>query len=168
MQSLDKRKISMLSAYAVTLNLIERFIPTPLPWLRFGFANIITLMTIFLYGTRIGLMVTLVRVFTVSLITGTFLGPGFLLSLSGGVLSTVGMGVSRTLGGRLFSPLGLSLIGAFLHNIAQLSIAYIFFVKRIELILYISSFIIFIGIITGFLNGIVCLLLIKKLQPPVI
>lgn len=69
--------IALLAAYAIGLNSIERLIPSPIPWLRFGFANIITLTTLYLYGLKAGMTVTLIRVFVGSLFTGTFLGPAF-------------------------------------------------------------------------------------------
>jgi heptaprenyl diphosphate synthase len=164
MPSLDNRRIAVLSAYAITLHIIERLIPTPVPWLRFGFANIITLVAIILYGIKTGLFITLIRVFIGSLFTGTFLGPGFLLSLGGGIMSTLAMGAGSLLGERIFSPLGLSLLGAFVHNITQLMLAYLVFIRKIDVILYLSPLILLLGMATGTLNGIVCLLLIKKLR----
>ena len=65
--------IALLSAYAVGLHSIEALIPTPVPWLRLGLANIITLTTLYLYGFKAGMTVTLTRVFIRSLLAGTFL-----------------------------------------------------------------------------------------------
>jgi len=156
--------IALLSAYAVVLHGIEALIPKPLPWLRFGFANIITLVTLLLYGLRAGITVTLIRVFIGSLLTGTFLGPAFALSFAGGISSTFVMWFAKILTGRLFSPIGLSLLGALAHNIAQLFLAYLFFIRRIEAIIYISPVIILIGILTGGLNGVVTSLIMRKVK----
>lgn len=156
--------IALLSAYAVGLHSIEALIPTPIPWLRFGFTNIITLTTLLLYGLKAGMTVTLIRVFVGSLFMGTFLGPAFALSLGGGVSSTLVMWFAKVLFGRLFSPIGLSLLGALAHNIVQLFLAYLFFVRRLEAIVFISPIIILFGIITGAFNGIVTSLIIKRIR----
>ncbi|UCF87449.1 MAG: Gx transporter family protein, partial [Nitrospiraceae bacterium] len=121
--------IALLAAYAIGLHSIERFIPSPVPWLRFGFANIITLTTLFIYGLKAGMTVTLIRFFVGSLFTGTFLGPAFALSLAGGIASTLVMWSAKILAGRILSHMGLSLLGALSHNVAQLLMAYLFFVR---------------------------------------
>lgn len=156
--------IALLAAYAIGLHSMERFIPTPIPWLRLGFANIITLTTMLLYGLKAGMTVTLIRVFITSFFAGTFLGPAFVLSLGGGVSSTLMMWLVQVLSGRLFGPMGLSLFGALTHNIAQLFLAYLFFIRRIEAVVFISPIIILFGTITGAFNGIVTGLIIKKVE----
>ncbi|OGW36268.1 MAG: hypothetical protein A2Y97_07485 [Nitrospirae bacterium RBG_13_39_12] len=164
MQLQDKYRIALLSAYALALHGFESLFPTPVPWLRLGLANIITLTALVLYGIRVAITVTLIRVILSSLFTGTFLGPAFILSLGGGVTSTLAMGIVLSITPRLFSIIGLSLIGALFHNIAQLILAYLLFIQRIEAILLISPIIIFLGSVTGTVNGIVSDLLIKNLK----
>ncbi|MBI4838476.1 MAG: Gx transporter family protein [Nitrospirae bacterium] len=159
---IDTFHIALLSAYAVGLHGIEALIPTPVPWLRIGLANIITLTTLLLYGFRAGMTVTLIRIFLGSFLRGTFLGPAFVLSLGGGVSSTVVMWLAHTLFKRLLSPIGLSLLGAVTHNIAQLFLAYLFFVRRPEAIIIISPVILLLGTITGAFNGVITGLIMKR------
>jgi len=156
--------IALLSAYAVGLHSIESMIPTPVPWLRLGLANIITLTTLYLYGLRAGMIVTLTRVVIRSLLAGTFLGPAFVMSLGGGVMSTLVMWALKVIFGRLFSPVSLSIFGALTHNIVQLFLAYLLFVRQIEAVLIVSPIILGAGLITGIFNGIVTNLIIKKIQ----
>jgi heptaprenyl diphosphate synthase len=156
--------IALLAAYAIALHSAEKLIPSPIPWLRFGFVNILTLTTLLLYGLKAGMMVTLIRVFVSSLFAGTFLGPAFALSLGGGVASTFVMWTARVLFGRLFSPIGISLLGALAHNIVQLFLAYLLFVRRLEAILFISPIIVFLGIVTGTFNGIVTVLIMQGIR----
>ncbi len=163
MQSQDRLRVALLAAYAIGLHGLERLIPTPIPWLRFGFANIITLTVLVLYGFRVSMTITLIRVLMGSLFSGTFLGPGFVLSLGGGIASTSIMAAVHS-ASRAFSPVGLSLLGALFHNIAQLGLAYLLFVRRIEAILLITPLILLIGIITGGINGTACSLLLKRLR----
>ncbi len=108
--------------------------------------------------------VTLIRVFVSSFFTGTFLGPAFVLSLAGGVSSTLVMWGTKTVTGRLFGPVGLSLLGALSHNVAQLLTAYVLFVKNFRAILYIAPIIILIGTGTGFVNGVVTNMILKRVK----
>jgi len=156
--------IALLSAYAIGLHSIEALIPTPVPWLRLGLANIITLTTLYLYGLRAGMIVTLTRVIIRSLLAGTFLGPAFVMSLGGGVASTLVMWGLKGIFGRLFSPVSVSIFGALTHNVTQLFLAYLLFVRQIEAILIVSPVILGAGLITGIFNGIVTNLIIKKIQ----
>lgn len=162
--STETLHIALLSAYAVGLHSIEALIPTPIPWLRLGLANIITLTTLYLYGLKAGMIVTLTRVFIRSLLAGTFLGPAFVMSLAGGVVSTLAMWGLKSLSERLFSPVSLSIFGAMAHNITQLFLAYLLFVRQIDAILLISPFILLAGLITGIFNGIVTNLIIRKIK----
>jgi len=162
--SAETLHIALLSAYAVGLHSIEALIPTPVPWLRLGLANIITLTTLYLYGLKAGMIVTLTRVFIRSLLAGTFLGPAFVMSLGGGLASTLVMWGLMVVFGRLFSPVSISIFGALTHNIVQLFLAYLLFVRQIEAILIISPLILGAGLITGICNGIVTNLIIKKIK----
>lgn len=163
MQLQDKYRIAVLSAYGLVLYGFEGLVPTPVPWLRLGLANIITLVALMLYGLRTAMMVTLIRVILASIFTGTFLGPAFMLSFAGGVCSTAAMGLTYLLCRNLFGPVGLSLIGALFHNIAQLALAYFLFIRRVEAILLISPVILLLGTLTGGVNGVVSHLLINNI-----
>ncbi len=156
--------IALLSAYAVGLHSIEALIPTPVPWLRLGLANIITLLTLYMYGLRAGMIVTLTRVFIRSLLAGTFLGPAFVMSLGGGVASTLVMWAMYSVFRRQMNIVILSVFGALTHNIVQLFLAYFLFVRRIEAILIVSPIILFFGVITGIFNGIITNMIIKKIK----
>jgi heptaprenyl diphosphate synthase len=163
MRSQDKYRIAVLSAYALALSGFERLLPMPIPWLRLGLANIITLVALVVYDFRTAMNVTLIRVILASLFTGTFLGPAFILSFGGGIASTAAMGFTHRVFRNLFGPIGLSLIGALFHNIAQLFLAYFIFIQRIEAILIISPVILLIGTLTGVANGIISDLLMKNI-----
>ncbi|MCL5022399.1 MAG: Gx transporter family protein [Nitrospirae bacterium] len=164
MQSQDKYRIALLSAYALALYAFESLIPMPIPWLKAGLANIISLTAFLLFGFRAALMVTLVRVFVASLFTGSFLGPGFLLSMGGGVSSVLAMALFFRLAPKLFGPAGLSLIGALFHNLTQLFLAYVLFIQRIEPVLIVAPVLVLAGTLTGSVNGLVTDLLIRSLK----
>ncbi len=168
MQLQDKYRIALLSAYAIGIHALESLLPSPIPWMRFGLANVITVIALMLYGFRTAMLVTLVRVLLSSLLTGTFPGPAFILSLGGGVSSTLAMGLAAAVGQRLFSAVGLSIIGAFFHNMAQLVLAYFLVIQRIEAVLFIMPVITLIGTLTGALNGLVAAMVIRNLKKDII
>jgi heptaprenyl diphosphate synthase len=157
-------RVAILSAFAVSLHCIEALIPAPLPWLRFGFSNIVTLTALDLYGFKTGMMITIIRTTIGSLLRGTLLGPAFVLSFSGGVVSTFAMWGAQLLGKSIFSAFGISMIGSISHTVAQLFMAYLIFVKNIEALSIISSLMLFIGTLTGALNGLVVSFVIKKVK----
>ncbi len=160
----NKYQIALLSAFAIGIHSIENLLPSPLPWLRFGLANIITLITLFILGFRAAFTVTLIRTFVSSLINGTFPGPAYIMSLGGGIAATISMWLIIYLIPQLFSAVGISVIGAFFHNIIQLFIAYFLLIQRMEPIILISPFIILTGTIAGAINGIVAEIVIKNLK----
>lgn len=164
MQLRDKYRVAVLAAYALALHGVEGLLPMPIPWLRLGLANIITLMSLILYGFRTAMMVTLIRVILASIFTGTFLGPAFMMSFGGGIASTSAMGIFYLIGRNVFGPVGLSLIGALFHNAGQLTLAYFIFIQRIEAVLVISPVLLLIGTLTGLTNGIICDILVKSLS----
>ncbi len=164
MQLQDKYRIAILSAYALGLHGFESLLPSPIPWLRLGLANIITITTLFLYGTGAAVTVTLIRVVLGSLFAGTFPGPAFILSLGGGLASALVMGSIFSVAPRLFSAIGLSIIGALFHNLVQLVIAYFLFIQKIEAVLLITPLMVLLGTLTGTANGAVSGLLIKNLK----
>lgn len=164
MQLQDKHRIAVLAAYALVLHGFEAILPMPVPWLRVGLANIITLVALLLYDFKTAMAVTIIRVTLASMFTGTFLGPSFILSLGGGIASTVAVGLVHAVARDLFGPIGLSLIGSLFHNLAQLCLAWLLFVQRIGPILIISPFILLIGTATGIVNGIITGVLIRQLK----
>jgi heptaprenyl diphosphate synthase len=145
--------VSSLVAMAVVIHSLEMFIPSPSPWLRFGFANIIALTAIALFGLRVGLMVTILRVFLGTILMGTFLTPAFVLGMGGGIGSTLVMGIAHGKFKGFFSLVGISVMGAYTHNIVQLAIVYLLFIRHSE-VFYVLPVLLLFGILTGILNGI--------------
>lgn len=113
--------LSMLVAMGTALHVVEGMLalPVPLPGVKLGLANIVTVLAIYLYGLRDGLTVALMRVLLGSLLGGVFLAPGFLLGATGAVCSTLVMALllKRT---SCFSMIGISMAGAVAHNLGQL------------------------------------------------
>jgi heptaprenyl diphosphate synthase len=115
--------VAKLAATAVGLSLIDAAIPMPLPGVKPGLANIVTLLVLFRYGWQTAAWVTALRVFAGALLLGQFLAPGFFLSLTGATASLLALAVFQRLPRRFFSPISLSLIASFAHMGGQILLA---------------------------------------------
>ena len=144
--------LSLLIALSIVLRGVEALIPNPLPWLRIGLANIMTLLAIMLFGLKAGMLLTVLRTLIASLLFGSFLSPPFFLSISAGIASTLVMGAALRWGGAFFSPVGISVLGGVVHNLTQLFVAYLLIIHHVE-IFYLFPLLAMLGIVTGFLNG---------------
>ena len=113
-------QIAQLSAIAIGLSLIESVLPSPMPGVKPGIANIITLYAVYRFNFRTAIWVSILRVFATSLILGQFLSPTFMLSLTGSLLSLLTLYFSIKLPSRFFSPIGLSVLSSFAHTTGQL------------------------------------------------
>jgi len=145
-------RLALLLALAVVIHSAEALLPITVVWFRFGFANIIGLATLYLFGFRDALLITLGRIFLGSLLTGLFGSPAFLLSLSGGTSAILAMGLLHRLFPKAFSEIGISIAGALCHNVAQLAVAYLVLVRN-EAILLMLPLMILASSATGFVNG---------------
>jgi heptaprenyl diphosphate synthase len=151
-------KIALLVAFACVLQIAESLIPHPVPGLRLGLANMLTLTAMIVLGFRYALEVAVLRTVLSAFIMGTFMSPTFILSFSGAVLSTLIMGFFYWLSGvhRRFrlSIIGLSIIGAFCHNLVQLYLAYLLLVKH-EGIFFFFPWLSIGAVATGWVVGVV-------------
>jgi heptaprenyl diphosphate synthase len=118
--SAEDRRVAALAAAAIGLTLAEAAIPLPIPGIKPGLANIVTLVVLYRYGWRTAAWVAGLRIVAGALALGQFLTPAFVLSLAGGVMSLAVLAVAIRLPPRWFGPVGLSLLAAFAHIGTQL------------------------------------------------
>jgi heptaprenyl diphosphate synthase len=109
--------LATLTAAGAAVSTAESLLPWPVPWIRLGLANAFTLLALLLHGFRPALGVAVLRPLAASFARGGFLGPAFLLSLGGSLASTAVMGILARM--RVFSPVGISIGGAFTHTLTQ-------------------------------------------------
>ena len=126
----DDRRIARFAAAAIALSIAEAAIPLPLPGVKPGLANIITLIVLTRFGWRDAVWVALLRVFAGSLLLGQFLAPGFFLSLTGALASLVAMGLAARVLPKIFGVVSVSLIGSFAHIGGQLVVARLWLVPH--------------------------------------
>jgi heptaprenyl diphosphate synthase len=113
-------RLGLLVAVAVTLQIAESLIPRPLPWVRIGLANAITLLILVRIDLRSALAVTGIRVVLSALLLGTFGGPAFVLSAAGGLTAAFAMALALRAVPPL-SLLGVSVVGSAAHVVGQLA-----------------------------------------------
>lgn len=108
--------LSLLSAIALALYAVESALPpiVPIPGIKLGLANIITLVVLWKYSAKDAFFVLLVRILLATLFFGQVIS--LLYSLSGGLLCLLAMVfVQRLLHGHyLFLA---SMTGAVFHNL---------------------------------------------------
>jgi len=151
-------QIAKLSAIAVALSLIEFFLPSPIPGVKPGIANIIILYTIFKFDLRMGIWVSLIRVFVTSILLGTFLSPTFFLSLSGALFSLFSLIIFRNLNSKYFSIISFSLIASLAHIAGQFIIVRFWIIPHNGIFYLLPIF-----IISAFIFGLVNALVTSKL-----
>ena len=145
-------QLSMLAVLGVAFRAAEIVIPTPLPWLRLGLANVAVLIALVLFGARAALLVNLARIALASILMGTFLSPGFWLSLSAGIVACVSMIIVWYCFRRWLSLIGVSMVGAYFHTMSQFFVAYLLFVRHAA-ILSLMPYFLLVSLITGALTG---------------
>ena len=153
--------IAKLSALAIGLHMIEAVIPSPLPGVKPGIANIVTLFVLYEYGFATAAWVSLLRVFASSLLLGQFLSPTFVLSLSGAALSLVALFLAQHLPKKYFSAISLSIFAAFAHIAGQLIIVRLWLIPHTG-VLYLIPIFASAALIFGLINGLIAIKLLKS------
>ena len=111
---------AILIALALALSYTERFIPLqmviPLPGVKLGLANIVTLVALYLLGPRDAFAILIPRCVFGAVFGGGI--TGLLFSLTGGILAMLTMILAQKI--PFFSIYGVSILGAAAHNVGQI------------------------------------------------
>ena len=126
----EDHRIAWLTALAITIHIMESAIPAPLPGIKPGLANVITIAVLIQFGWRTAAWVSLLRVVCGGLLLGTFLTPTFLLSLAGASCSLLVLWFATRLPGEGFGAIGFSLLGALAHMSGQFTLAWLLFIPH--------------------------------------
>lgn len=150
----------LLVALAFILSYIESLFPLAIviPGIKLGLANLVVMIAIYKLGVKEAFTLSIIRIILVSF---TFGSPSTMMfSLVGGLLSWLLMVISQK--SKLFSMVGVSIIGGIAHNIGQIIVS-ILVLENIN-ILYYLPFLLISGVITGALIGILAAIIIKSLK----
>jgi len=154
--------ITILVTNAILISLLESLIPIPIPvpGVKLGLANIITLIAIAFLPLKDVLLIVVIRCVVVALLTRGVMMLAF--SLSGGLLSALGMTLVYRSMSRFFSVKGISIIGAILHNTAQLTVASLVLGQLV--VLYYLPVLLISAVVTGFITGTIGEIAINELR----
>ena len=145
--------LGLMVGYSLILYILETYIPNPFivffPGAKLGLTNIITLVSLLIFGFKETFIIVTVRV----ILSSIFAGPMsyLLFSIGGAYLSLIVMFLVNKIKG--FSVIGVSIAGAIAHNIGQLLVASIL-VENFLMITYLPIMLA-TSLVTGLFVGIV-------------
>ncbi|MDA8225053.1 MAG: Gx transporter family protein [Betaproteobacteria bacterium] len=129
----EDHRLARLAALAVSLMWVDAALPSPLPGVKPGLANIVTLLVLRRYGFATAAWVSGLRVVAGSLLFGSFLTPGFMLSVSGASASLLVLWLAQALPEKWFGAVSLSVLAAFFHIGAQLAVVALWWMPSVNL-----------------------------------
>lgn len=154
--------MAILTALAMALSWMERFIPLelviPLPGVKLGLANTVTLFALCAIDTPAAFMILVSRCLLGALFSGNVTALAF--SLTGGVLSMLSM--AAAVRSRHLSVYGISVIGAAAHNCGQIIVAML--LMHSGYILAYLPYLLLIGTVCGIATATVAAGVIRALK----
>ena len=157
------KKVAFLGLFislAMILSYVESQIPplAAVPGVKIGLPNIVMVLLLYKIGAKETVIVSLIRIFLVSLLFGNVQTMTF--SIAGAVLSLAGMILLKKT--NWFSCITVSIVGGILHNVGQI-IAACFWTNTAEIAYYLPVLLVS-GIIAGAVIGIVAGIHVKRLE----
>ena len=152
-------RLGVLSAVALTIFMVEAQIPAlvPVPGVKLGLANIVTVFTVFALGAGEGAAVLFARIFLGAVFAGNF--STFFYSAAGGLCAIlVTIGLKRVLTPKQLWVAGC--LGAVAHSIGQMGIA-ILLTQTPGLVVYLPVMVA-VSILTGCFTGLCAQFLLER------
>lgn len=142
--------MALLTAIALTIFMVEAQLPAlaPVPGMKLGLANIVTVWALFTLGARDALLILLARIFLGSVFSGQLMTLAY--SLSGGLLCfLVTAGLRRAVTVKQIWV--ASVFGAMAHNLGQLLAAAA--IMGTSTVWYYFPILMISGVVTGAFTG---------------
>ena len=163
MKSIKQLALSaLLITLAMILSYIERFIPLqlviPLPGIKLGLANTVTLVTLYLIDKKQCIIILVIRCILGSIFGGGI--TGLLFSLTGGLFAITIMMIAQKI--KFLSIYGVSVLGAAFHHIGQILVSMVLMDS-----IYIGSYLpylLLVSIFTGLLIAIISSKIVVALE----
>ena len=151
--------LGLLTAIALTIFMVEAQLPSvvPLPGVKLGLANIVTVFTVFALSPRDGILVLSARIFLGAVFAGNF--STVFYSAAGGSCAIVTTILLR----KILKPDQLwvaGCLGAIAHSMGQTAMA-VFMMGTLSVAVYLPVMII-ISIITGLFTGFCAQFLVNR------
>lgn len=163
-KSKDVAHLALLISLALVFSYVEAIIPfnPGIPGVKLGVANIVTVITLYMFGNRDAFIVSVIRVLIAGLLFNGVFGACY--AMTGAAVSLTGMILLRKTG--LFSPVGVSMAGGVLHNLGQLLVAAAL-IEDMKIFFYFPV-LMFSGIIAGIAVGAGSVLILARLKKSVL
>lgn len=151
--------LSLLTSLALVIFVIEAQLPplAPIPGIKIGLANVITLITMKWYGRKDAFFVLILRIVIGAVFAGRVVS--MLYSMSGGLLcyAVMAVFVTKFHDKQLWA---VSIIGAIAHNAGQIAAAIV--ITRTFAVTAYFPILIVSGIITGAFTGCIASLIVNN------
>ena len=159
MQTRKLTRMALLTAIALTIFMIEAQIPAlvPIPGVKLGLANIVTVFAVFTMGSKEGAMILAARIFLGAVFAGNF-STIFYSAAGGACAILVTIGLKRILTKNQLWVAGA--LGAVAHSMGQMAVA-VAMTGTPGLLVYLPVMIL-CGIVTGLFTGLCAQFLVKR------
>ena len=154
-------QMAMLLSLALIIFIVESFLPplAPIPGIKLGLANIITLVAIYMLGRKEAFVILALRIVLASVYSGGI--AGFMYSMAGGLCCFLVMALcSFKLGeNRMWV---VSIFGAIAHNMGQIAVA-CFVIGSAQVMWYLPVLMIS-AVLTGAFTGVAAQVTVRRLN----
>lgn len=160
-------RVAGLAAIAIAIHVLEAGFPTPVPGIKPGLANVITLIALLRHGVAAAAWVAALRVLVGSMLVGSFLTPTFWLSATGAVCAFAALAaaylVMRALPALRLSAIGLSAIAAVAHMSGQFYAAWKLFLPHDGLLNLLPALLI-AALCFGLVSGVIAERVLRRMR----
>ena len=151
--------VALMAALALIFSWIEVLFPfnVGVPGVKLGIANLVIIIALYCFGPRYAITINLVRILLAGLLFNGLFGACY--ALSGALVSFIVMWALKKTD--VFSIVGVSIAGGVTHNFGQILLAAVL-VETPAIFTYFPV-LIFSGVASGAVIGIVATLIIRRL-----
>ena len=159
-KTLHLTTMAFVIAFAMILSFVESRIPAfvAIPGVKVGLANIAVIFTLYKFGVKEAVTVSIIRVLLISMLFGS--PVSLIYSISGATLSLVSMILLKKL--TPLTEVTISVTGGVMHNVGQIAAAS--FMLSTNVVVYYLPFLLVSGTVAGVVVGIASAILIKSVK----
>ena len=153
--------LGVLGALALVLGFLEHLVIPDIPFLpvgaKPGLSNVVTMFTLMNFGFPAAIYITLIKALFALITRGV---TASVMSLCAGIFSVTVMCVMLKFKDKVFSLVGISILSAVAHNMAQLAVACVIS-GTVSLVNY-SKYLLIFSLVTGFVTGSMLTVLVPR------
>lgn len=152
--------LALTISFAMVLSYIESRIPAfvAIPGIKIGLANIAVIFTLYKFGAKEAITVSIIRTLLVSLLFGSPIS--LIYSVVGAIFSLTSMMLIKKL--TRLTEISVSVLGGVMHNVGQIATAS--FMLSTNVVIYYLPFLMLSGTVAGIAVGIISGILIKRIK----